>query len=564
MKLTKPFNEAKATADALRILDESGLSKKDQRQVLLDLLDENGNLRGTIEGTDAEIRETLQFLRERVDAAERERDKVLKSLHDAPATISEEDLQEIRRELAKLNERIDGGKKRIRTQLESSPRIGVQPRALSYAGDVESPGYLFAKAIEPALRDFKDRGWKAIGVKLGDWDRAVEALMNEQAAVHGATPAAVRYAKELYKVENIARSNMPTEQALDLCQSWARAAEYISNIRELMKEFERRIGLAVWPHNTDSAQNLEALCMALGYCWSTFKLSGDTDEDRAALKSVETDQQLLSKLLSAVSQTSQRVALFVKKTAHIYGIPELAHFALVWVDTNFAKLEIGHKFAASLALTEIPDDIEVKAPWCAWSFVLPDGLFDGVADDWMNPTIEDAPVVQFSRVLCVQDQIMFVVCSNGRVLGPLDRGEMIKKGPNQDLGKMLDSLVRGACLALSDPGQYKKKSIGSSSSTKNKREGGAPDLGNARYMLTAPVTVDLRDVVKMVQRGEKHKGGKLTVQFLVRGHWKNQAHGPGHALRKRIWLQPFWKGPEESRVLLRNYTVKKEEGTDGV
>lgn len=129
---------------------------------------------------------------------------------------------------------------------------------------------------------------------------------------------------------------------------------------------------------------------------------------------------------------------------------------------------------------------------------------------------------------------------------------------------MLDSLVRGACLALSDPGQYKKKSIGSSSSTKNKREGGAPDLGNARYMLTAPVTVDLRDVVKMVQRGEKHKGGKLTVQFLVRGHWKNQAHGPGHALRKRIWLQPFWKGPEESRVLLRNYTVKKEEGTDGV
>jgi hypothetical protein len=44
---------------------------------------------------------------------------------------------------------------------------------------------------------------------------------------------------------------------------------------------------------------------------------------------------------------------------------------------------------------------------------------------------------------------------------------------------------------------------------------------------------------------------------IVRGHWRQQAHGPARALRKTLWIQPFWKGPEESRVLLRTYKADK-------
>jgi hypothetical protein len=121
--------------------------------------------------------------------------------------------------------------------------------------------------------------------------------------------------------------------------------------------------------------------------------------------------------------------------------------------------------------------------------------------------------------------------------------------------------VKGACLALSDPEQYKKQSLSKNEGSfkKTKRVGGAPELNNARYMLSAPVQVDLRDVVHAVQRGEKRRGGKLTVQFLVRGHWKNQAHGPHLSLRKRKWLQPYWKGDESTRILLRDYIVKDRE-----
>ncbi len=58
-----------------------------------------------------------------------------------------------------------------------------------------------------------------------------------------------------------------------------------------------------------------------------------------------------------------------------------------------------------------------------------------------------------------------------------------------------------------------------------------------------------------VMTGKTRNGASPKVQFLVRGHPKMQAHGAGHLLRKKIWVQPFWKGPEGGRVLLRQHKV---------
>ena len=43
-------------------------------------------------------------------------------------------------------------------------------------------------------------------------------------------------------------------------------------------------------------------------------------------------------------------------------------------------------------------------------------------------------------------------------------------------------------------------------------------------------------------------GRKLNVRVRVQGHWRNQAHGEGRALRKTIWIQPFWRGPEGGEI----------------
>lgn len=49
---------------------------------------------------------------------------------------------------------------------------------------------------------------------------------------------------------------------------------------------------------------------------------------------------------------------------------------------------------------------------------------------------------------------------------------------------------------------------------------------------------------------------KLMQKFMVRGHWRNQVHGIGRALRRRQWIAPFYKGPDNvAEALTRTYEV---------
>lgn len=49
---------------------------------------------------------------------------------------------------------------------------------------------------------------------------------------------------------------------------------------------------------------------------------------------------------------------------------------------------------------------------------------------------------------------------------------------------------------------------------------------------------------------------KLASRFLVRGHWRNQAYGPGRTERRRTWIEPHWKGPKDvTDALIREYEV---------
>jgi len=48
---------------------------------------------------------------------------------------------------------------------------------------------------------------------------------------------------------------------------------------------------------------------------------------------------------------------------------------------------------------------------------------------------------------------------------------------------------------------------------------------------------------------------RLSARFVVRGHWRNQAHGPKQALRRRQWVAPYWKGPTDANQLERIYQL---------
>lgn len=58
---------------------------------------------------------------------------------------------------------------------------------------------------------------------------------------------------------------------------------------------------------------------------------------------------------------------------------------------------------------------------------------------------------------------------------------------------------------------------------------------------------ELREAAIDIALGSRNKrqDWRVRVRFIVRGHWRNQAHGPERSLRRRQWIEPFWKGPTD-------------------
>ncbi len=284
-----------------------------------------------------------------------------------------------------------------------------------------------------------------------------------------------------------------------------------------------------------SPRNTEVLAMAaavlFGMLYSdTAQLSGDTAIERAKDR-VWLARHLLSD--RAIPWFTQ-CGLMGKEE----GDDAPWGFLDSWRASAFARLEVSHKLAAALCLTDIPNSEPVHAPWEAWSLLVPDGL--------LSPE-------QPARIWCVGPLPSYVV---------LPCGKIVLWSENAVGGKvaaeMLRALVRGACLALSDPELKKSEGKwgGGATSTRAMRPHGPP-LEGARYVLAQPVTIDLRSVVIEALSG-KRRGGSPKAQFLVRGHFTHQPYGPQHSLRRVQWIEPYWKGDPEARILLRGHQVKDD------
>ncbi len=337
--------------------------------------------------------------------------------------------------------------------------------------------------------------------------------------------------------------------------SFRSTVESYRNLRKWMRELSSEASADLWRitrHFENAAKhvvlppwgpaaNIETLMMAFSYTYQVvtpIRNELDTPEFALYMERFSSVKEPVRKLIKA---TEYFLDADSEKEASEF--PPFLNFGLTWLKSSYARLEVGHKLAASLCLTDVPDDIEVKAPWEAWSLVIPDGVIFEPGDPY--------------RIWVMGTTPLFFVCDGeiGNIQNKLK--ELKSDSEWSKCWGLINNLIRGACLALSNPEDFSKDRAGEGwkSSKKGSRKG-PPELNQARFLLSAPVKIDLREEVRRVVKGE-HKGGSPKVQFLVRGHWRNQAHGPKQSLRKTIWVQPFWKGDEEARILLRRTKIEE-------
>lgn len=251
----------------------------------------------------------------------------------------------------------------------------------------------------------------------------------------------------------------------------------------------------------------------------------------------------------------------INKRMHNYSIGEkLAAFISRWRDDSYARVSVGHKLAAVLMLTSVPDDIEVKAPWGHWLLEIPDGSYpfkfsakalekglqahqagEDVNIDMTATNEGDETTHQIRAILCEGDapkQLLLEINNNYFILSI-----------SAEVKGLLNNYVKGVCLSFDE-----RKSVreGSWARSEKQRREKLPGYGR-QYTFSHTVTVDFREEVRQLL-ANPHKHAH-TSQWLVRGHWRNQACGHQMQDRRRIRIEPYWKGPEEARILLRGHRL---------
>jgi hypothetical protein len=264
--------------------------------------------------------------------------------------------------------------------------------------------------------------------------------------------------------------------------------------------------------------------------------------------------------------------------------PVLGRFAAIWAVHAFQRLTTSHTYAAALMCTDADREslATIQEQWRAFMVVVPNGmlctdplvdhdipieftrilvaLYDGRAElglvDFSGPggalkltigsdastlaellTPEDAPIVSYTD--------NFSRTSTHGVDSQIKRALVMAK-----------RLVAGLLLSMQNAEAVKTRDVAHKSGRPGRDE---EEPAHRMVIVGQPIKIDCREAVETFIRKGRGSGGRKSglpqVQWIVRGHWRQQAYGVGRLGRKTIWIKPHWAGRPDAPILSRPKVV---------
>lgn len=331
-----------------------------------------------------------------------------------------------------------------------------------------------------------------------------------------------------------------------------------------------RIAQRIFGH-TLFTESKEAL-MRAGQSWWEHTFKGDVSDQEAADKYVA--------FASAQGDTFHAIVTREPDSVIYFG-------AARWADQGFPTITMGERLAAALCATNVPEDMygDVKAPWKAFVIEIPSGLFTVYDPEHQERVRATRILVQYVvdskgdsewwwTLFSEKDQHFWRQGTVEQILKPIEfrereqeryrihAGEAFADEIRQDerIYHVISRLICNVVLTLTDPERVRP--VGSS----HKRYSSRGESHNDRlgppeqrvFIIGKPINLDCRERLRDYLEGRSGKTFKVTTQFLVHGHWRWQPYGPKHSLRRRQWLEPFWKGPEGGVIPVRDHHLEDE------
>ncbi len=235
---------------------------------------------------------------------------------------------------------------------------------------------------------------------------------------------------------------------------------------------------------------------------------------------------------------------------------------------GFPTIEIGHKLAASLFATT-PCEDEPKLPFPVFMINLPNDLL--FANDIEGNSTSLGPIVcgKLPSAVDGKPYWFFVIGSDSKMCMYKSRLQYLEfisstaewRGDGDSFGCEIEDLdVRNHILisrlvsnvAMVMTAKQFKRTGGAHKTWANNRQRWRKEPQRRIFKLTQPVRHDFRRMIRDYSTGVIKK---LSVQSFVRGHWKRQPHGPERSLRRWIFVEPYWRGPEDAPIALRKHVL---------
>lgn len=310
-----------------------------------------------------------------------------------------------------------------------------------------------------------------------------------------------------------------------------------------------KIGEAAWSRLRDVDDDADALEVLR---------TGFDDRVEAELERADLDRAKHPEFVRTLERLRDRSAAL--------GMNLLTLQCARWVQDAATRLEPDHKRAAALMATKIGADVveDLILPWRAVVLHVPAGLLhvDGVTYHrarfmWFKTSQVGWARYQFfieaDEPFGKEVRNSYTFATNdltseedfaGRADPDRSYGE-VSVAAKERVSTLVKRLLVGCLLALQHSNNFTTGTWRGRSSPRDPR--GEPD--HRIIYFGGPVAADCRQAVSDYAAGKLRSAP--TVQTLVVGHHKRQVIGASRSGRKVIWVEPYWRGPEEAPILSR-------------
>ncbi len=240
-----------------------------------------------------------------------------------------------------------------------------------------------------------------------------------------------------------------------------------------------------------------------------------------------------------------------------------------WAHSGYPILESSQEYAAALmsTRTSMLEEDDLRLPWGSLLAVVPEGLLedeqgrclDRVRIDGNHRGVDEGLRVWVYSSSSIEGGIRGYHPpgeTTGRNLLAMLRGDV--REPDALDGRILrcaGKYVVGLLVALEHTNNFVWRDV------KARPKSGPWSRGEPAHRVAfvgRPLSVNATSAVVAYVSGQKR--ALPSVQTLVRGHYKRQVMGVSGSARKVIWIEPYWRGPEDAPILARPYRVGGSDG----